>query len=286
MPSALLLMLAICSVWLPSLPLPAGRSIALWLPLLVLTVALGLHDGQLDAIAATGIGLLGIAAWGTAHALNAWQRRSLLVLTLLLALLLALHRWPGFHNALLVPSTAITADARPFTLFANLDKGAAGLLLLALLAPRCHAWKEWRKTMCATMMPGTVAIVLVMGLGWVAGLVKPALKWPEFTATFLPINLLLTVVAEEAFFRGVIQQRLQAALQALRGGTGLAMMASALLFSAAHLGGGVTYAVIAGLAGFGYAWVFQRTGRIEAAILLHFAVNAVHFLGFTYPALA
>lgn len=31
---------------------------------------------------------------------------------------------------------------------------------------------------------------------------------------------------------------------------------------------------------------YQRTGRVEAAILTHFAVNATHFLLFTYPTLA
>lgn len=61
---------------------------------------------------------------------------------------------------------------------------------------------------------------------------------------------------------------------------------SSLLFAAAHLGGGLLQAAIAGLAGLGYALVHARSRRIEAAILTHFAVNAVHFLGFTYPGLA
>ena len=58
------------------------------------------------------------------------------------------------------------------------------------------------------------------------------------------------------------------------------------LFGLVHAGGGPTYVVLATLAGVGYGWVFLRTGRIEASILTHFALNAVHFLGFTYPALA
>ena len=41
-----------------------------------------------------------------------------------------------------------------------------------------------------------------------------------------------------------------------------------------------------GILGAGYALALQRTGRLEMAILAHFAVNAVHFLLFTYPALA
>ena len=46
------------------------------------------------------------------------------------------------------------------------------------------------------------------------------------------------------------------------------------------------YALLAGLSGAGYAVVFQRTARLEMAALTHFTVNAVHFLLFTYPALA
>jgi membrane protease YdiL (CAAX protease family) len=44
--------------------------------------------------------------------------------------------------------------------------------------------------------------------------------------------------------------------------------------------------VLAGLAGLGYAVVYQRTMRLEMSVLAHFTVNAVHFLLFTYPALA
>jgi len=43
--------------------------------------------------------------------------------------------------------------------------------------------------------------------------------------------------------------------------------------------------VLSTVAGLGYGWVYQRTGRIEASILTHFALNLVHFLLFTYPAL-
>jgi membrane protease YdiL (CAAX protease family) len=39
------------------------------------------------------------------------------------------------------------------------------------------------------------------------------------------------------------------------------------------------------LAGTGYALAFRRSGRLEMAVLTHFAVNATHFLLFTYPAL-
>jgi membrane protease YdiL (CAAX protease family) len=77
---------------------------------------------------------------------------------------------------------------------------------------------------------------------------------------------------------------LAGALQRFRWGPWLAVTVSALLFGAAHLGGGVRYGILAGIAGIGYAWAYHRTQRIEAAILVHIALNAVHFIGFTYPA--
>jgi membrane protease YdiL (CAAX protease family) len=58
------------------------------------------------------------------------------------------------------------------------------------------------------------------------------------------------------------------------------------LFGLAHWGGGARYAMLASVAGLGYALVYARVRRVEASILVHFAVNAVHFVGFTYPALA
>ncbi|MBB5608953.1 MULTISPECIES: type II CAAX prenyl endopeptidase Rce1 family protein [unclassified Janthinobacterium] len=40
------------------------------------------------------------------------------------------------------------------------------------------------------------------------GFVKPDVKLPDITLQFLLVNLLLTCVAEEAFFRGLLQGRI------------------------------------------------------------------------------
>jgi membrane protease YdiL (CAAX protease family) len=58
-----------------------------------------------------------------------------------------------------------------------------------------------------------------------------------------------------------------------------------VLFGLAHAHGGPALVVLATFAGIGYGAAYQRSGRIEAAILAHFALNAAHFLMFTYPAL-
>jgi membrane protease YdiL (CAAX protease family) len=65
----------------------------------------------------------------------------------------------------------------------------------------------------------------------------------------------------------------------------VALTLSSVLFGLSHLGGGLLYSALATMAGFGYGWVYQRTGAIEASIGVHFLVNALHFVFFTYPAL-
>lgn len=284
--STSLLMLALCAAWMPALPLARGLRVAPWLVLLLLALAAAFVAAQASLIGIAGLGVLGGVAWTQRHAPARWQRAILLLLAIVMALLLALHRWPGFVNPLVVPRQVISTDGLPFVLYANLDKGAAGLLLLTLLVPRSHAWRECERALKQALLPGLATIVVVMGLAWLLGMVRPEWKWPPFTPAFLAINLLLTVVAEEAFFRGVIQHQLARLLAGQRMGALLSILVSALLFGAAHLGGGLRYAMVAAVAGLGYALVFHRSGRIEGAIAVHFALNAVHFLFFSYPALA
>lgn len=62
-----------------------------------------------------------------------------------------------------------------------------------------------------------------------------------------------------------------------------ALFISALLFGAAHAGAGPSMIVVATVAGLGYAAAYQWHRRIEAAVLMHFGVNALHFVLFTYP---
>ena len=110
---------------------------------------------------------------------------------------------------------------------------------------------------------------------------------PNGAPAFLVANLFFTCVAEEAFFRpdpgtaDAASPTAQAASLDVDRDRRLAA-----LFGLAHAGGGVMWMLVATLAGFGYAAVYARTRTIEGAILVHFAVNAVHFLFFTYPALA
>jgi hypothetical protein len=126
-------------------------------------------------------------------------------------------------------------------------------------------------------------LLLTLSLG--AGYVRFDPKFPAETWLWLGVNLGFTCMAEEALFRGFIQAQLQRGWRNQPGGRWLALGLAAGLFGLAHAAGGAAYVALASVAGVGYGWIYQRTQRIEASILTHFALNAVHFFFFTYPAL-
>ena len=125
-------------------------------------------------------------------------------------------------------------------------------------------------------------MLLTLALGYVR--FEP--RWTPLFWVWAPINLFFTCLSEEAFFRGFVQREL-ARLGANRARAALvALLVASLLFGMAHLAGGWKYALAATLAGIGYGYAYQRTRRLEASMAVHFALNATHFLLFTYPALA
>ncbi len=274
-------LLAILSLWCPAV----GR-VPAWAPCLAIAVAVGVLAG---AIAPAGV----LALLVLAVLCEAWRRVSsplpralLLALVIVVSLALALHLLPGFANPQLLQKVQVSAGAPPFSLYLNFDKAAVGILLCATFGAPARDRATWRAL--APALPVLIATpFIVLAVGLLAGVVAFDPKWPAYAPVFLATNLLTTCVAEEAFFRALLQGRLAAALtrRGWRHGGLVAVGVAAVLFGCAHAAGGAALMAFATLAGVGYGLAYWRSGRIEMAILTHFAVNAVHFLLFTYPAL-
>ncbi|MBW3629600.1 MAG: CPBP family intramembrane metalloprotease [Gemmatimonadetes bacterium] len=280
---------ALLSLALLSLALPGRRRVTAWawLAPFLLSAAAGVASGVLRPPALAAMLLLGVACIGArsgALPLSARALAGAVVVALYVAFML--HVAPGFDNPVVMDRVVLGPGALPFTKQLNYDKGVAGLFLLGIWYRPPGTPRDWRATArgCAARLPAVVLVVLLLSLA--TGYVR----WDPKASGWFPVwawsTLLFTVVAEEAFFRGLIQTSLQRWLGA-RGRAALgAWVAASLLFGLAHLAGGPLYVALATVAGLGYGWVFVRTGSIRAAVLCHFAVNALHFTLFTYPALA
>ena len=288
-----LLVVAICAAWLP--PLPAAKALRVhpWAVIYAVAIAAAFAQGFLEVSALVALIVLVALALCVTRATGKAMYWLAFALLLLLCLALALHKVPGFNNPIVIDGVQFSPDAKPFTQYLNFDKGSVGLVLLAVLSPRLRRGDRAGRLAVETAAGYALTTIVVLGVALASGLVRFEPKLPAQALLFLATNLFFTCVAEEAFFRALIQDPLRGmrAGQAEPGGTSwraraiVAIVVSGLLFGIAHAAGGTSMVVMAALAGIGYAAVYAGTNRIEAPILVHFGVNATHFLVFTYPAL-
>ena len=274
------LYLAVACLWLPA----SIWGQPLWLILAASAGFIALISGQLTPL---GLGLAALYLFiaylfsRTTGAKKKW-------LTLLLAALSVLfgaHLLPGFHNLQALNAVLVSADGLPFTIYLNLDKTLVALGLLGWCVPRLSRRQEWRQLLQVLLSRSLLFLLLIFILALASGKVHWDPKLPSYTLLWMLTNLLFVCTAEEAFFRGFLQQQLALLWKNRPLQQALPLALASLVYGLSHFAGGPLYVAFVTLAGLGYGWVYQKTGCIEASILLHFALNAAHFLLFTYPSL-
>lgn len=276
---------AMAALWAPRVWFsPHARS--LW----VLPFAVALLAAQAAAIVATP-GLIAMFVLITAtrvgyHAPDGGLRGFALALMLALSGGLLLHAVPGFDNPRLIDGVRLSAEAERYTKYLNFDKGVLGLFLLGLFAPERALRRAPRGATPAVAWRFGLIALAVMALTVAAGYARWDPKLPTWWPAWLASMLFFTALPEEAVFRHVIQGGLQTWLGPTQQSRWTALAAAAALFGLAHVGGGWVYVALATVAGLGYGLVYAITGSIVAAILAHTALNTLHLLFFTYPALA
>ncbi len=193
---------------------------------------------------------------------------------------LAAHLLPGFHNPIVAHDIVLTPGAAPYTLYLNFDKTSMGVLILGFCHPdMARSTTDWKLILRRTWPVVLVVDILLAVLATSTGFLRFDPKWTPFFWTWGGINLFFVCLAEEALFRGFIQKQ----VSALGCRRPVAIVVSAGSFGLSHIAGGWAYVALATAAGVGYAIAYQRTQRIEASMLTHFSLNALHFLLFTYP---
>ncbi|MCC6074971.1 CPBP family intramembrane glutamic endopeptidase [Pseudomonas sp. GCM10022188] len=247
-------------------------AVTLALPALVLLAGLLAGGIRLPGLLA-GVLFAGWLLYPPGHLpTNLWLGASLLA-----GVALAAHALPGFAPLALSEPRPLSPDAAPYGVRLHWDKLLLGATLLAWW------WRAGRRP-AAPPRPAAAwlcALATLLGmpaLAWTLDVVAWQPKWPAELLPWLAVNLGVTALAEELLFRGLLQGALVARLGAARG-IGL----TALLFGLAHAPFSAAFAVAAGLAGLGYGWILQLSGRLGAAVLLHGAVNLGHFLLLSYP---
>jgi membrane protease YdiL (CAAX protease family) len=282
-----LLTLSLIALWVP-IKANLFRTIHLWQVLCVGAIGCGLLFGFVHIIGVLPIIGLAIACYIVVQEqLSPIIRIVAGIGVFILSVGLSVHIMPGFSNPKVIVDVVFSKGGIPFSKHLNFDKTVVGLFLLGftfknlLSTPR--AWLTMLKKM--TPIAGlTIVVILILSL--VMGYVRFDVKWTPLFGIWVWSNLFFTCIAEEGVFRGFIQKHLVGILAKYRYGAGIGMLIASSLFGLAHYPGGVRYMFLATVAGLGYGWAYHHTKSIEASILTHFLLNTLHFLFFTYPALA
>ncbi len=200
-----------------------------------------------------------------------------------------LHFLPGFNNLRLINGVQLSPDAIPFNLYLNSDKIIVGILLLLYGHKLNRTSKEWLDSIRVILPALCFVTVVLIGGSLALNYVHFDFKLPTELWIFIPVNLLFVCMAEEAFFRGFIQKELVTIFNPIENNNLIKKWApiiiAAFLFGLAHYMGGLNYIILATMAGIGYGYVYHKSQRIESSIILHFTINLIHFICFSYPAL-
>jgi hypothetical protein len=279
----LLLLVAVLGLWIHRV---------VWIGAFALAIGVAHITGAVTGLAGLWIALLAALAFGYRVARDAPRTPAMRAAQVaaglaffLFALATSLLLLPGFPRTTLVADTVLSPGAVPYGIGLGFPKVAAGILVLGIINDdRVRSWGELGRVLKLSLPVFAVTTGAVMLFALATGFVAFDPKWTTVFLIWAVTNLFFTCLSEEAFFRGFVQAEL--ARLGGRAWMTIAVIVSAILFGLAHFGGGLTYVIAGVIAGLGYGLAYARTRRIEAAMAVHFGVNAMHFLFFTYPRLA
>ncbi|ROR08725.1 CPBP family intramembrane glutamic endopeptidase [Erwinia sp. JUb26] len=248
------------------------------LVLLVITLAIAIVNQTLlpPGIIALG-GMFGIAlCWGYRQRPTPFALPGEILLVSG-AIALVLHLIPGFNNQIAASGVQAGPQSLPFTFSFNLDKALIPFLLLGCM-PTLFARPSQPPQNPLWWLILLLSMPLLLLVATVLGALRVEPHVPGWIGSFMLANLFFVCLAEEALFRGYIQQRLSPLI-----GDKRALVIASVLFGLAHFSGGLMLVFFATLTGviYGLAWLWS--GRLWVATLVHFSFNMLHLLFFTYP---
>ncbi|AXG42070.1 MULTISPECIES: CPBP family intramembrane glutamic endopeptidase [Photorhabdus] len=199
------------------------------------------------------------------------------LLLLAFAVALFLHLLPGFNNLKYLDKVQAGPHSAPFSMYFNFDKALIPFLLLCCM-PSLFTTKPLTKIRPYAWIILAIAIPVLLSIATALGGLAVELHMPQWLPMFILANIFFVSLAEEALFRGYIQQRLSQWINPY-----FALIITALIFGGAHFAGGPLLMIFAALAGLIYGLAWMWSGRLWVSVGFHFALNLVHLLFFTYP---
>lgn len=203
------------------------------------------------------------------------------IITFVVGFMAATYRPESFSNPLIWSTEQLYSGGEEFNLYANLAKGLCGYLIVIWLLDKVNRTGQLKSVPSIAL--ALLSALILMAIGVVFFGLETHFKLPKETVYFIAVNLGITVLAEEAYFRLLLQAQIERIFKNIKVGRTVAVAIAAPVFAFAHTGQLNQAFLLFLIAGLIYAMVFALTRRFSAAVLCHFAVNILHFIFFEYP---
>jgi membrane protease YdiL (CAAX protease family) len=201
------------------------------------------------------------------------------------------HKWPGFFNVCALSSYKVSERSVPYTMWFNFDRTLLAMILCMYVDHRPKPPECSRKLVTVLgILAGFVVTVTGVALcALVMGYIEWDIKWPSILGLWSLNNIFFICFAEEVWFRGFLQNQIKQGFTRLFNPNTMLyrpyILAASVIFGIDHfIKGGPVYGALAVLAGLFYGVVYDATGRIQYAWVVHFLFNLFHMIVFTYPA--
>ena len=215
---------------------------------------------------------------------NRSLKYALAIVFILFSIALSLNQVSGFSNWKIISNIQIKEDSIFYSMFLNFDKSLVGLIPLLVYYQPMKTFKEL-KDMFILILPTIFLISFMLPIAAILiDYIRFDFKFHSIFWIWAIKNLLLTCVAEEVFFRTFLQNNFQSFFSKYNKPF-LGVILASFLFGIAHFAGGISYVILSSIAGLFYGYAYYITKRLESSILLHFYLNCIHFIFFSYPAL-
>lgn len=210
-----------------------------------------------------------------------WLQWGIFLPTVLLGFFVAIFRPPEFSYPIVYQSDFLHDGGKPFTLAINLSKAIGGyVVLLWLLRGKTPSIRRVFSGGTPLFILGGIITVIILaklfGIAWMP-------KISEALPFFVAINLFVTVVSEEAFFRILLYDCIVRMFQNSHVGLLVGFTITTLLFALSHSAAFGPMFILFVIAGAVYGLVYAITKNFYAAVLVHFGVNISHFIFLEYP---
>ncbi|CAL7961653.1 putative CAAX protease self-immunity family protein [Alphaproteobacteria bacterium] len=221
----------------------------------------------------------GISILGIIKLSSAVRKLILFAILLLISLFILLHIIPVFRNYCIFENLQLSEYSALFSLCLKFDQAILGILLSQLYDNRPIS----KYDICLIIKMSVVCVITLSIVAVSARCLALDPKFPKIWWIWVVNNLFFVCFLEETIFRGIIQQYLTILCQKYNLHACLPILFISLIFGMAHLRSGVSYALLATLAGLFYGYTYYKTNSVLLAILVHFFSNTFHFFVLTYP---